>query len=41
VHDYVCSVSLDLLYIFMVIPSGFWFLFSQYSQRDWLGRASP
>jgi len=24
-HDYLCSVSLALLYIFVVISSGFWF----------------
>jgi len=29
-HDYLCAVSLGLLYIFVVISSGFWFLFSQY-----------
>jgi len=32
-HDYLCSVSLGLLYIFVVIFSGFWFLFHQYQPR--------
>jgi len=26
----LCFVSLGLLYIFVVISSGYWFLFSQY-----------
>jgi len=30
IHDYLCSVSLGLLYIFVVISSGFWFLFCHY-----------
>jgi len=40
-HDYLCYVSLGLLHIYVVSFPGFWFLFSQYYPRDWLGRASP
>jgi len=29
-NDYLCYVSLGLLYIFVVISSGFWLLFYQY-----------
>ena len=36
-HEYLCSVSLGLLYISPAV----WFLFSQYQPRDWLGRAPP
>jgi len=39
--DYLCALSLGLLYIFVVISSRFWVLFSQYWPRDWLTRASP
>ena len=40
-NDYLCSVSIGVLYMFVVISTGFRFLFSWYQSRDWLGRASP
>ena len=33
VHDYLCSVSLGLLYIFVVISPGFEFCFVSNSQK--------
>jgi len=30
-HDYLCSVILDLLHILVVISSRFWLLFYQFS----------
>jgi len=40
-HDYLCSVCLGLSYIFVVIASGFSFLFTQYvafsALHCWLG----
>jgi len=39
-HDYLCSVSLGLLCIFVVIFLVF-DIFSQYQPREWMGTASP
>jgi len=40
-NDYLCSVSLGLLYMFVVISAGFWFLFSQYCAKRLAGKNVP